>query len=677
MSKKKLRAAGYCRTSGEGQRDNTSISDQESDVTRLVDYNKWPFTRFYIDECKSGSKIAGRDAFQEMMTDAANGKFDILVVYDISRYGRDGADIIESARTLKRDFGVDVIDTKGGFDTRNSDHTLMNFVSAGVAEQERLKILERTMRGRISTAKQGKPWSGNPPVGRAYDKKKDRWFVTDQGRVIAEVLTRYMGGESLKHLCSELGISRRSQISNWVWNGQLAGDYKVTFSSPEIGIDMEVPVPAIPEVVPETLLEQVRARLRHNRTHNRVDVKKYLLTGFIRCEHCGRAMTGQTQDGSVYYRHKAKDGCTLNGVRGDQVEPGVLGHLYDTFLDEPSFNAAVERSMPSTDHREALTKERRRTEKRLAETDREIGRLVDAVAKGVDLDLLLSKQDDLKSGQASLTRRLEELTTEIALMPTAEYTRVAAMLTRIRLIEQHKGKDWRNLPYDEIKRFLRDLFGENTKQAKTGIFVRQDEKGRLAVTFKGQIESYHRVVDGRPICEALETRAATMNNTLKKQFERAVQQADEEYKRATQQDEEEYEMAKSILKPCRDNLLSGSRSDKRIGFRVESSLHSAIHGHVVSGSLVPVAHEQPQAMVRATRQYKHDAQASESSRVKRPTRLRVVLVFPMPKSFTALPFRADPVGFVCLPRARAVRRLTGASSRLLVIWGNITDFRLA
>jgi hypothetical protein len=36
-------------------------------------------------------------------------------------------------------------------------------------------------------------------------------------------------------------------------------------------------------------------------------------------------------------------------------------------------------------------------------------------------------------------------------------------------------------------------------------------------------------------------------------------------------------------------------------------------------------------------EYKHDAQASESQRVKRHTRLRNVLVFPVPNSFTALP----------------------------------------
>jgi DNA invertase Pin-like site-specific DNA recombinase len=563
-----LRAASYCRTSGEGQRDNTSIGDQKSDVNRLVDFNHWSFFRYYIDECKSGSTIAGRDAFQEMMKDAANGKFDILVVYDISRYGRDGADIIESARTLKRDFGVDVVDTKGGFDTRDSSHTLINFVSAGMAEQERLKILERTTRGRISTARRGKPWSGHPPVGRAFDKKEKRWFVTDKGRAIAEVLRRYVGGESLAHLCPELGISRKSKISDWVWHGQLTGTYKAKFQSPEIGIDIEIPVPVIPEVIPETLLETVRAKLRHNRTHNRVDVKKYLLTGFIRCEHCARALTGQTQDGKVYYRHRATDGCTIKSVRGDALEPGVLDYLYNAFIDEPAFNAAVERAMPSAEHREALEQERRLVEKRLVKKEREIGRLVDAVAKGADIELLLLKQDDLKAERAALARRLEELETEIASMPSAEYTRIATSVTRIHLSEQHRGKDWRQLPYEEVKKFLFHLFGESTPGGKTGIFVRKHYEGNLVATFKGQVEFDHRVVNGRAIRRFMEEMAARRISLIDRQFERAVGMSHEEFKRAFQAEDGGCEGKKRVLKPSRAYTLSGPPMSSLIRLRV-------------------------------------------------------------------------------------------------------------
>ena len=173
---KQWRAVGYCRTSGEGQRDNTSIPSQQQAIAARCRQEGWVLGEGYTDECRSGSKVAGRDEFQRLMRDAADGRFDVVVVYQVSRWGRDGADIIESCRTLKREFHVDVIETSGGFDTRKATNALMNFVSEGVAEHEPIG-LERTMRGRMARAASGQPWCGNPPVGRTYDRTTGTWSV--------------------------------------------------------------------------------------------------------------------------------------------------------------------------------------------------------------------------------------------------------------------------------------------------------------------------------------------------------------------------------------------------------------------------------------------------------------------------------------------------------------------
>ena len=81
--KEKLRAVGYCRTSGEGQRDNTSIPIQKKAIEDFCHRNDWRFLTHYVDESKTGSKIAGRDAFQQMMKDAAVQKFDVIVPFDV------------------------------------------------------------------------------------------------------------------------------------------------------------------------------------------------------------------------------------------------------------------------------------------------------------------------------------------------------------------------------------------------------------------------------------------------------------------------------------------------------------------------------------------------------------------------------------------------------------------
>jgi DNA invertase Pin-like site-specific DNA recombinase len=163
------------------------------------------------------------------MRDAAQDKFDLVVVYEVSRWGRDGADIIESCRTLRRDFGIDVVETSGAFDTRKPGNALVNFMFAGVAEHERLQILSRTVRGRIAKARAGKPW-GTLPVGRGYDKKTGKWYVTDLGHSIRAVLERYVnnGDGGLAAAAEGSGINNAAtRLSRYLNDGQLAGVLRV------------------------------------------------------------------------------------------------------------------------------------------------------------------------------------------------------------------------------------------------------------------------------------------------------------------------------------------------------------------------------------------------------------------------------------------------------------------
>ena len=59
QSSDKKRAVGYCRTSGEGQRDNTSIPTQKNAIEEYCRRTGWRFIAHYVDESKSGAKIAG------------------------------------------------------------------------------------------------------------------------------------------------------------------------------------------------------------------------------------------------------------------------------------------------------------------------------------------------------------------------------------------------------------------------------------------------------------------------------------------------------------------------------------------------------------------------------------------------------------------------------------------
>ncbi|MBN1851801.1 MAG: recombinase family protein [Pirellulales bacterium] len=524
---KPLRSVGYVRTSGEGQRNNTSIPIQKQAIEAKCSMEGWIFLKHYVDESKTGSQIEGRDDFKQMMKDATNDCFDVVVIYDISRFGRDGFDILASANTLYTAFSVFVVDSRGIFDTRNPDNDFINMIYAAGSHKEVGDIRRRTIEGREAKARQGKPWAKHP-IGRTWDKDNEKWYVTDKGKKIAQALDRYLKGESLTTLCKELDLGGRTKISEWVHNGQLSGAYQVTFTNKKRMTEEIIPVPGIPEVVPASVLEKVKARLLHNRKFNRVDVKRYLLSGFVRCAECGRALSGTSYDGNSYYYHSKTEKCPYKQFRADVLESAILDYLYSFFLDEPAFNEAVERAMPSADRRQKLIDRREETEKRLKKNGREIQNLINAIKKGFDPDLSRDEQTNLKEEKQVMTNRLREIETELYSLPSVEQTEAAAMVTRLALMFKHKDRDWRSLSRDDIQKFLFHLFGEQCKMSDRGAFIGKDEQGCIGITFKGQVEFYDKLANSRPISKAMEVEVAIFNRKVDKIFEDVRQRHEQE-----------------------------------------------------------------------------------------------------------------------------------------------------
>jgi DNA invertase Pin-like site-specific DNA recombinase len=520
---RRLRAASYCRTSGEGQRDNTSIPRQKEDNANLIGAEGWRPVCEYVDEAKSGAKIAGRDAFQAMMRDAAAGKFDIVVVYDITRFARDGFDIIGSAHTLKRDFGIHVVDTKGQFDTRDHRKTLTNFIFAGVSEDERQQIMERTIGGRIRKAQEGKPWTGELPFGRGFGD--GGWFITDKGLAFKDLLERYAKGEPLTDLAREFGY-RPQYINRLIHNAQLdARPYNARFAAKDIGLTVEVPVPAVPPVVSGELMRRVRERMDHNRTSNKEHLGKYKLTGFVRCGVCGANLSCVSNRGYRYLRHRAGTKCAFHAARMDEVEAQALDYLYGFFLDRPAFDRAVRRALPTGDDRKALEKEIARTRKALGKTIQAIGRLVDAVAAGADPSLLIDKQRELTATRDRLADELESSQAEFDAMPDPEGTKRQAAVMRILLAERYSGRDWRKLTYDDVRGFLAHLFGATPSRTGHGIFV-EPVPGGWKLTLKGAVQFPHELANGRPVSPAMKAEAERYNARMREMLAKAGQNGD-------------------------------------------------------------------------------------------------------------------------------------------------------
>jgi site-specific DNA recombinase len=123
---------------------------------------------FYIDDAISGTSTVGRRAFQKMIADAQRlyRPFELIIVYDVKRFGRVDNDEAGYWRHILRLHGVEVAYVTENFSGDGTDD-LLRPVKQWQAREESKDLSKVTIRGLLSKADGGWWLGGVPPYG--YD----------------------------------------------------------------------------------------------------------------------------------------------------------------------------------------------------------------------------------------------------------------------------------------------------------------------------------------------------------------------------------------------------------------------------------------------------------------------------------------------------------------------------
>ncbi|MFV0442545.1 MAG: recombinase family protein [Planctomycetaceae bacterium] len=178
MPKPKLiDAAGYARRSTDLQ--ERSIPDQQAYVEKWASENGYRIVRWFIDDAISGTSAKGRNAFEQMIATAENGReFETILCYDISRFSRGGTNETGYYLHRLRLAGVDVLFTADGIPD-GDEGELIQGVKSWQARQYSVKLARDTIRGQISNIRERKSAPGGvAPYG--YDKQ----HLTADGKVL-------------------------------------------------------------------------------------------------------------------------------------------------------------------------------------------------------------------------------------------------------------------------------------------------------------------------------------------------------------------------------------------------------------------------------------------------------------------------------------------------------------
>ena len=100
--------------------DNGRLTEKEArmNMEQCADFLEMEVVREYCDAGKSGKSITGRPEFTKMLQDIAEAAEDIdfILVFKLSRFGRNAADILKSLQLLE-DYDVDLICVEDSIDS--------------------------------------------------------------------------------------------------------------------------------------------------------------------------------------------------------------------------------------------------------------------------------------------------------------------------------------------------------------------------------------------------------------------------------------------------------------------------------------------------------------------------------------------------------------------------------
>ena len=178
-----MRAAIYARVS---TRDKGQ--DVENQLIQLREYcsrQGWTHAE-YIDH--ASAKTDDRENFKQLFTDASRRKFDVVVVWALDRFTREGVlETFQHVERLRRWNIAFESYTEPHFRTTGPAGELMLAVAAWIAKMERLRISERTKAGIVRARKEGKP-HGRPVKIFSHDKALELRAAGASWRQIGEKL---------------------------------------------------------------------------------------------------------------------------------------------------------------------------------------------------------------------------------------------------------------------------------------------------------------------------------------------------------------------------------------------------------------------------------------------------------------------------------------------------------
>lgn len=217
-SLKKRVVAIYARVSTEHEAQLSALDNQVQYYENLLkDHPEWTLYKMYIDEGITGTSVKKRKNFMQMMIDAENGYFDLIVTREVSRFARNTVDTLQQTRLLKK-CGVEVYFTEDNIWTMNDeDGELRLTIMATLAQNESKKTSMRVKAGQMVSFQKGVAYGNGNILG--YDRQgKELVINPEQAKTVRMIYDMYLDGMGMRKIQFELEKAGRltaTGLKNW------------------------------------------------------------------------------------------------------------------------------------------------------------------------------------------------------------------------------------------------------------------------------------------------------------------------------------------------------------------------------------------------------------------------------------------------------------------------------
>lgn len=393
-----LRVRAYMRYSSVMQDDGFSIEYQMSEITDYLGRVGMELQKSHIDKAQSGTKVAGREAFHELVRDVKEGLVDVIIVYKMSRMFRNSEES-EYYRRIFRKHGIKLISVTENIDDETSSGRLTTSILSNIDEYQSEVISDHVRAGLREMAKQGL-YTGRPLlIGYSLEetkhgkKKRKRFIVNEQeAPFIKRLFEMYASGMSCRQIArvfklENIKTKRGVFFSENTIRRMLENDFYIgTYRYKVKGYEEIVIEDCVPALVSKELFAAVQARKQDNdpKLKPRYRKRLYALTGKMVCGKCGYNYIGTNsfvktvKNGLTHYNYytcgnrKEFHLCDGLNVRKEWIEEQVINEIKRFILNDEKIEqlaqeiSALCENSPSqiTDQIDELQAQQAKVEKR-------------------------------------------------------------------------------------------------------------------------------------------------------------------------------------------------------------------------------------------------------------------------------------------------------------------------